>query len=344
MAHESSVLFLAGAPEHDTLDWTESRLLASFISPHVRFLDDNESRELPSATPAPSHAVAKWRAVPLNAAVVEDDVNDCGIQFLAPHDDAHYDRDEFLNHSLAALDQIDATHLSLPLVTNDTTFVSGTSFDTTLTDTSVATSSADSYAAPQDDHILPALTGPIADLKYLPDAIHIQRIQPQTMTVNLLAAVISIASTRTVKTKRGVEMYIVELLMGDETRAGFTITCWLSPLKSNRQTTSDDDLRSTLRQLRSGHIVLVRNVALTAFRGCVYGQTLSRRITMNNTTITVLSEGDSGISGPVKTKIKAIRTWADAFLGGDRLAASRRSQHGFNGYEMARELLPPDTQ
>ena len=64
------------------------------------------------------------------------------------------------------------------------------------------------------------------------------------------------------------EMRLVELLVGDDTRAGFEITVWLA---GDPQMAEEPAHRSLLSQrmpiLRPRDIVLLRNVALGAYQG-----------------------------------------------------------------------------
>ena len=137
-------------------------------------------------------------------------------------------------------------------------------------------------------------------------------------------------------------MDIIELTIGDETRAGFSISFWLIPIESQRKPT--DDLREALKHLRSGDVVVVQNVALSCFRGCIYGQSLSRKFARNSTSIAVLDGGSArGGSASVVAKLSRVRQWTSDFVGVARRQVSpirkgpdRRRRKG--------DDLPPDTQ
>lgn len=121
----------------------------------------------------------------------------------------------------------------------------------------------------------------ISHLKDLPNAAYLYSIIPQTMTVDLVVGIISISQPRTVKTRRGGrEVELVEILVGDDSRAGFGINMWLSPAeeKSNAGP-RNDHLRNQTLQLRPRDVVLARQIALCSFRGKVYGQSLRRGMT-----------------------------------------------------------------
>lgn len=110
----------------------------------------------------------------------------------------------------------------------------------------------------------------LSDLDDVPPAKRIVALQPQTVTLNLLVGVISVAQPRTVTTCWGQALSLVEVLVGDDTAAGFAVTFWLS---------SDSAAESSLVGLRRQDVVLMENVALHVFRGKVYGQSLRKGLT-----------------------------------------------------------------
>ncbi|KAK3384440.1 hypothetical protein B0T24DRAFT_85414 [Lasiosphaeria ovina] len=110
----------------------------------------------------------------------------------------------------------------------------------------------------------------LSDLKDIPSAAYLVKILPQTMSCNLIVGIISISQPRMVKTRWGSIKYLVEVLVGDETRAGFAITFWL---------TSDTVAQSLLAGLRPLDVVLLQNVALNVFTNQVYGSSLRKDLT-----------------------------------------------------------------
>lgn len=177
-------------------------------------------------------------------------------------------------------------------------------------------------------------TGQISDLIHIPSAGYLQSIVPQTMSVNLIVGVIHIGPTRVVRTRQaGREMEIVEILVGDETKAGFGISLWFSPESSPRAARpSDTNLRASLSRLRPQDIILARNVALSSFRGRVYGQSLRG----NFTHLHLLSRGPAhspAADDPHGLKVQRVRDWVLTFVG----AATRQ------GSVHRTEVLPPDT-
>ncbi|KAK0882979.1 hypothetical protein LTR87_003205 [Friedmanniomyces endolithicus] len=354
----SHIVLLAGAPEASELNWDETALLGSFNTPVKRYLGHQE----PTRTRAQygpttqSLPAAKWRAIsmrnPAHDATVPAPADLPQTQFrsLDNNDNAaaSQERLDFLQHSLALLANLDPSQIAAP---EDTTaFASTPSFATaTIGISFLTTNDSFSYSAtPPTKPASMQLKADITDLARIPSADHITRIQPQTITLNLLAAIISISPPRTVTLrKRTGSMDNLELLLGDESKAGFSITFWLTPVDSQTKQHhhQQDDLRSELGKLRAGDVVVVRNVALSAFKGCVYGQSLSRRFARNSTSVTVVSAEDVGVHGSVamRGKFERVRRWADDFVG-------RRSGPTVMGKAVAgrdrrfgEEVLPPDT-
>ena len=252
-------------------------------------------------------------------------LNDPPINQEASNDEDHL---AFLEQSLARLDELESSQIT-PMLEEDTT----TTFDSDLEDSFAetegqsdlsnlkGTESHPTTAAlphnPQNQQPQPfRIIGPVSDLKSIPSATHIDSIFPGTITLNLLCAVISISPIRTVQLRRrrqraGTtgnrqhqnsdpahaadpdERDLIELLLGDETRAGFSATFWFLPeSESDRQlpfsgrrggaggpsvrdaNEEAKQRRRSLLNLRAGNVVLIRNLALSVFKGGVYGQSL----------------------------------------------------------------------
>ncbi|KAK5677139.1 hypothetical protein LTS10_010328 [Elasticomyces elasticus] len=358
----SRVIFLAGAPLVEDLN---ADLLTSFNTPVKRFLGHpSASKELPTQL-TQLQASAKWRVIPManpahDANVLDqDDVE----SIILNHDDedSTQQRLAFLEHSLALLNDLDSSQILSAGCEDDTTaFPSTFSLATTASESfnnTYGTLDPTEFSSTSPAKFLTTTLqirdGDITDLKRLPSADHINRIQPQTMTVNLLATIISVSVPRTIALrKRAGEMDLQELLLGDETRAGFSVTFWLTPTDSQTRQQRDrrDDMRSQLSELRSGDIVLVRNVALSAFKGVVYGQSLSRRFARNSTVVTVVEGrevgGGDGFGLPmgVKGKFERVRKWGDDFVGRTRRPGSTMPSSVGLGLGGFGEQLPPDTQ
>jgi hypothetical protein len=115
----------------------------------------------------------------------------------------------------------------------------------------------------------------LSDVEDVPPAARILALGPQTITLNLIVGVLSIAQPRDVTTRWGRRLSLVEVLVGDDTKSGFAITFWLDTPPSHASRALD----AAVRGLRRQDVVLVRNVGLHAFRGRVYGQSLRHGLT-----------------------------------------------------------------
>lgn len=175
----------------------------------------------------------------------------------------------------------------------------------------------------------------LSDLEDIPSAGYLLRVAPQTVTVTLVAGIISIAAPRPVGARQGsraATRTLVEVLLGDETKSGFAVTFWIP---------AGDDMSGmagTLAGLRSQDIVLVQNVALNVFRGKVYGGSLGRGMTRvhllyramvddrdvggHYSHADLISAGRAVQTGrhhvhPQLEKTRRVRDWVLKFVGGD---------------------------
>ncbi|KAI9653960.1 MAG: hypothetical protein M1829_001109 [Trizodia sp. TS-e1964] len=136
---------------------------------------------------------------------------------------------------------------------------------------------------------VPENYAPLTNLEDIPSPASLLSIVPQTMTVNLVLRVITIASPRCLQTRRGGEVELVEMVVGDETRGDFRINFWLpiTPrrLQHSLQTKEGHSsnqmgiLLHLLPGIQPQDIIFLRNVALSVYNGNVYGQSLRRAIT-----------------------------------------------------------------
>ena len=208
----------------------------------------------------------------------------------------------------------------------------------------------------------------LSDLDDIPNANYLRSIEPQTMTVNLIVAVLAIAQPKTVMTgaKYGKqqEMELVEVLVGDETKTGFCITMWLPRemrvnWKDGANATpegSRSQLRRSLKSTRARDIILVQNVALSSFKGKVHGQSLRRDVTKIDLLFRKkIDETDFGgiysaqslrnatDSDKQALKVKRVKDWMLNFVG-DTAEDRRSTERSRSGGRGRRRLLPPDTQ
>jgi hypothetical protein len=382
-------IFLSGAPEVESLSWDESGLLKSFTEPVARFLRVSPAEDV-TLTPrlTASARVVSWRNLPLsrehlatghsqNAAWQEEYRGDAtflstsNLSYASDHDctskswqDGIGDSDlpaeetlsQFYEHSFAVHEDIASSQIpssssrdtSNHQVGNDTT----ASFDSNerscnTTASSFLTGSPTLSRGPLEEA---PTSGHLSDLEDIPNANYLHSIQPQTMTVNLIVGIISISSPRTIKTRRGIDVEIVEVLVGDDTKSGFNINFWLS---SN----APGELGNSLAGLRAQDIVLMRHVALSSFQGRVYGQSLRKNLTKVDLlfrtrldrrdvggyyTARDLSNADS--IHPQMEKARKVREWVLKFVGAGNVRKVDRGKGKAPAYERLSEVLPPDTQ
>lgn len=355
-------ILLVGAPGSDELRWEEDQLLRDFDKPFTRMLDGKHLEKLHATDSsdliAPTGMPSKWRSITLESK--DNDSRAQGkdaplqTQFLSflgddkdGEDDNHMD---FLEHSIAAFDDLASSQILQDGAQNNhfqdlnTSIDFSTSFATTsATESSFSTTTGfPGHHSPSKASLPVTLNGHVTNLKQIPSADYITSIAPQTVTVNLIVGLITVSPARTVRLKRShAEMDIIEVVVGDDTRAGFTITFWLAPIES--QNKPDDDLRVAVQGLRAGDVILLQNVALSCFRNCVYGQSLSKRFARNSTSITVLEEDSMPILPPhAHVKAQRVEEWIGDFVGKERKATALVPSER-TGLGMA-DALPPDTQ
>lgn len=228
---------------------------------------------------------------------------------------------EFYQQSLALHNSIPSSQLGDEHITA-TTLLDETSFLSNST-------TASAGPAPPPPNIPPAH---LSDLEDVPPAKQVISLQPQTVTLNLIVGILSVAQPRSVTTRWGQRLSLVEILVGDETRAGFAVTFWLS----NDATEAASDLNSLRRQ----DVVLLQNVALHVFRDKVYGQSLRRGQTKVHllwskrpdarpcySSRKLVTEGADEQENPQVVKTRLVRDWVLRFVGVDPAAKGKSEQH-----------------
>ncbi|KAL2349824.1 hypothetical protein BJ546DRAFT_604460 [Cryomyces antarcticus] len=353
--------FLAGAPVSTSLLWREVAQISGYEPAFRRYLGESIPETM-TDTAASFDAYPKWRSLPLENHALRSEISQNNMHDLGIGD---------MGHLSATEDGEETTFMSLnssTMLRKPDSFV-----ESAAENEDVVTQFLEQTFAMHDNlqssQIVEAARPSAAD--DTTDYLH--RISPQTMTVDLVVGIISVAPARTVNVRKGgFEMDIVEMLVGDETKAGFSISFWLSAAESQRITRSrhKDDLRDSLRKLRPQDLVLVRGVALASFRGRVFGQSLSRRITKNETTIELLfrtafdAEDKTGLfekqgleghetGNTLIDKASKVKNWVIRFVtpavgrrppdAGDVERGHVTGRRGRTRLAVGEEELPPDT-
>jgi hypothetical protein len=385
------MLFLTGAPDSDTLQWDTATLTETFSRPVARFagLVSPDDQKISLSLTSPAARQVSWRSLELSRSHLptgysqingwvdksrEDTTffTPAGISFTStglvdntselPVSQASTSQSvegvlsQFYEQSFAVHADIASSQIPPPGSDANDTFLTndGTSFISTASNLSSISQSVNGDSNRQPIPVV----GHLCNLSSIPNAQHLQSIQPQTMTVNLIVGIISVSPPRGITTRRGAAVEIVELLVGDDTKSGFGVNYWL---RSNPNQ-ADDGTRRTLESLRPQDIVLLTNVALSSFQGKVYGQSL--RKDMTKVYLLFRNRVDRTDSGGCYTaadlaaennenevqveKTRRVAEWVLRFVGpgaGRKLATSyKRDAKGKRKVDVATEVLPPDTQ
>jgi len=291
----SKIVIYTGAPESSTLDWNPTKLLAKFDGTIAEFAGlGNQQPTIPGSVP--DHA--KWRYLPLENTRSYVDFSQ---QFAYTYGDAGPNVAEFFttaafslpsnniqgdNSITSNLDDVDTQFYETSIAAHQQDIslsqivgadesqitVATTSFNTTTTS---FLSEGDSIPQPLEPPNGPDAGVRLSDLEDIPSARYLVSIQPQTMTINLVVGLISLSPARTVNTRWGSTQRLIEVLVGDDTRAGFAVTFWL-PSSSDAEL---DETTKALTTFRPGDVFLLQNVALNVFTNKVYGSSLRRGLT-----------------------------------------------------------------
>ena len=394
----TSTIVLAGAPEASRLDFNEKTLLPEA---------PDRTDLIPSLTPKSPNRnnafKAQWRRLPeslrmrpielpkldIDAKPQSDEIEDTSAaefftpseyisqqsviennmpandsQFSEPTTESSEPLSEFYDHSFAIHEAVPSSQLSeiseLPpetptYETNEEMFP-----ETPTTGIIRSPSQRRLSQFPRPKHL--------SDLDDIPNASYLRSIEPQTMTVNLIVAVLSVAQPRTVltggKLGKQQETELVEVLVGDETKTGFCITMWLPrEMRVNWKDGamampegSRSQLRRSLKGTRYRDVILLQNVALSSFKGKVHGQSLRRDVTKIDLLFRKkIDETDFGgiysaqalrnatDNDKQALKVKRVKDWMLNFVG-DTVEDRRSSERSRSGGRGRRRMLPPDTQ
>ena len=212
-------------------------------------------------------------------------------------------------------------------------------------------SSTFDYTSPVPQRPIPRASH-LTALRDVPSSAYLHSIAPQTMTVDLIVGIISIPEPRSIKTRRGDQMELLEILVGDETMSGFGLNLWLPTARSG-----SNELREATTRLRPQDIILARNVALSTFRGNVYGQSLQKDWTkldlLYRNAIDRYDEfgaynlqdvRDEEVDDDQLHKVRRVRDWVLMFVGPQTEHKDQFVDHQDSREAKKRRLLPLDTQ
>lgn len=194
------------------------------------------------------------------------------------------------------------------------------------------------------------ISGCLTDIKDIPTATYLDSIYPQTVTCNIIVGIITITEARAIKTRRGQTVELIEVLVGDETKSGFTINFWLNSSSRERSV----DFNNSLYKLQAQDIILIQNMALNSFQGKVYGQSLRKELTKVHLLDRYRNFGskfgrnNGPVHDPNKNEIQALQIakvsrvleWLVRFVRVEPIITGRHK----GIHEFLIEQLPPDTQ
>jgi hypothetical protein len=265
--------------------------------------------------------------------------------------------DTFLQHSLVFHDTLLSSQVAQDVVEGDQT-ISSSSFLTTSFGTTISEPNSEGNV---EEPALMLQVPPkmsLTALQSLPTAQHLRSIYPQTPTPNFLCALMTHPERREVFVRKGgYTMDLYEVTVADDTSSGFKVSFWLRP-HSDHNTTAQPLLK-ILETIKVGDILLLRNIALTAFRDTVYGQSLNPSIARARTTVDVLMDSSGshvghlgGLPASMVESFVRVKRWAKTHVAPPDVGGRkrRRTSNG-QGQEGKRKTassflddsLPPDT-
>lgn len=374
------LIVLTGAPAPSALRWDEIELS------DPQNIDRGWAMHDTTGSPKSSHTFSvQWRRVPVKEALVDTDQHTVDSQpFTSPPEAVFLNAAELTTQpqsehiSTLTSTSVSAASMQTAAVVLDDFYDQSLALHEDLTTSQLSDfqSQATGLGSPQwsgertqvtrsnvTAHECASLPFPILpqhlnNLKDIPSAAYLRSIEPQTMTVNLIVGIMALPSPRPVtvgrRWGREQEMQLLEILVGDDTRAGFEITMWLSNSNEkhkNGGVAHQSTLESQMQSLRSRDVILIRNVALRSYQGKVHGQSLRRDVTKVDLLYRrKIDDSDEGgmfsskalieLAGthPVMEKAKRVRQWLIDFVGEDMPDNLREVS------TRTRAVLPPDTQ
>ncbi|KAL2819440.1 hypothetical protein BJX63DRAFT_9326 [Aspergillus granulosus] len=279
----SRMIFLVGAPTVSSLQWDESGLLSEPIPPFHNPDGHVEAHRPPLETDA-----AKWRL--LQGPTIAETL--ATKHSLGSPEKAQFlttlDLTPSVETQTTGLEDSELSRFYDHSFTVHETSAPGAPAGEPGMDSGLWTESTETSIVSNDEGeiitLQRSIPGRLTNLQDIPSAAYLHSIMPQTMTVNLIVAIIAIRPPRRILTRQWKrELDIVEAVVGDETKTGFGVTFWLPPsddaAASGCGDESGKELRTSLMRLRPRDIILLRTVGLSCFRERVYGQSLRRGLT-----------------------------------------------------------------
>lgn len=165
----------------------------------------------------------------------------------------------------------------------------------------------------------------MTDLARLPSAAVLNSLAPQTVTVDVIVGIISITGPTAVTVKRtGRSIDLVELLVGDETFRGFSITIWMTDSRKRtgpfRKPASKCSLtpapaHDVALDLRVGNVVCISHLALKSrSKNLVCGQCLGTTTKIARLEESTRLAGKAfGLQTALSEKLERVRTWTRDF-------------------------------
>ncbi|KAF3393167.1 hypothetical protein DPV78_009860 [Talaromyces pinophilus] len=334
-------IFLMGAPS-GRLQWDEKDLLKVAVPPFTQ-----SSTTIPSTSASSRTDSTKWRLLQSASTAkhyhpewTQDTLflDTANLPAKMPRISDDILLSQFYEHSLSIL----GASFSSESDNNDTTLP----FDEEDSDINESISSV---VAGSPEAVPFPYPCELHDIKDIPNAAYLRSIVPQTPSVTLVVAVISVNPVRRVTARQSKqELDILEIIVGDETRTGFGVTFWLPvPENCKQPNNSTAEFREKILGIRPRDIVLMRNVGLSSFQDLVYGQSLWKGMT--KVELLHRQQVDSqDVQGAYSTvaidtatredrllyKIRNVRNWLMNFVG----TKARYGNHNVG------QPLPPDTQ
>ncbi|KAI1913508.1 hypothetical protein LOZ12_000654 [Ophidiomyces ophidiicola] len=341
------VIILAGLPPRSSLNWEESELLQAPLPPpyYTKLVEQSDSP-------------VRWRLLaPMNVPTIKPPLE--GASFFMMRSIQRYsgnpidlkaddELSNFYDHSFAVHEGISGSLLS-----DTISFTDDSELTPSFGEESLNNSLSRRPNQPCERYTDGRRTqGHWSNLGDIPRAAYLESVAPQIVTVNLLAAILTIQPRRRVRTRWGREMDIVEILVGDETKIGFRVSFWV-PASNEHAVSAPGSLDASLKVLRLRDVIFIRSLALSSFRGQVYGQSLRQETTkvdiLDRESDPTIEAEDANAAGgntaeanwadPQTKKIRRVRRWIRNFVA----PGTAVDENAFRSFTAAAQL-PPDTQ